>query len=74
MALPFLGTVGIPGSTLFPPPRYPNNILPYIFIAYMAVGLAWLWIKRARHPKMIAKMTRAIDENEVRFARRRPVS
>jgi len=74
MALPFLGTVGIPGSTLFPPPRYPNNILPYIFMAYMAVGLAWLWIKRARHPKMIAKMTRAIDENEVRFARRRPVS
>jgi amino acid transporter len=74
MALPFLGTVGIPGSTLFQSPGYPNNVLPYIFIAYMLVGLIWLWVQRARHPKMIARMTMAIDQNDIKFARQHSAS
>jgi len=42
MIIPFLGVVGVPGSELFPPPAFPNNILVWIFVAYMAVGAVWL--------------------------------
>jgi amino acid transporter len=43
MIIPFLGAVGVPGSDLFPPPAFPNNMLVWIFVAYMAVGAAWLF-------------------------------
>jgi amino acid transporter len=68
MILPFLGTVGLPGSDLFPPPAFPNNVLLWLFVAYMAVGLAWLLLQRARHPKMIPAMRRAIENVELQFA------
>jgi amino acid transporter len=34
MAIPLLGSVGIPGSKLFPPPEAPYNIFPYLFLIY----------------------------------------
>jgi amino acid transporter len=43
MIIPFLGVVGVPGSELFPPPAFPNNILVWLFLAYMAVGAVWLF-------------------------------
>jgi amino acid transporter len=43
MIIPFLGVIGLPGSELFPPPAFPNNILVWIFVAYMALGGAWLF-------------------------------
>ncbi len=67
MILPFLGTVGVPGSSLFPPPSYPNNLLLWLFIAYMASGFGWLVWQRTRHPKMIATMKSAIEKVELRF-------
>ena len=42
MAVPIFGTVGIAGSTLFPPPAYPSNILVWVFLGYMLLSLAWL--------------------------------
>ena len=33
MILPFLGVVGVPGSELFPPPKFPNNLLVWVFVA-----------------------------------------
>jgi len=32
MILPFLGVVGVPGSELFPPPKFPNNLLVWVFV------------------------------------------
>lgn len=74
MILPFLGTVGVPGSGLFPPPVFPNNILLWLFVAYMAIGLAWLLLQRVRHPKMIPDMRSAIENVELQFANARSIA
>jgi amino acid transporter len=62
MLLPLFGTIGIPGSALFPPPAFPNNLLVWIFVAYMAVGVVWLLIQKARSPKMLPAMKISMDE------------
>ncbi len=59
--------IGIPGSTLFPPPSFPNNLLIWIFVAYMAVGLVWLLIQKARSPKMLPTMKNSMDEIDLKF-------
>jgi amino acid transporter len=68
MILPLLGTIGIPGSTLFPPPAFPNNILLAIFAVYMAVGVGFLLLQKARYPDMIPDMKSAIKKIDVKFA------
>jgi amino acid transporter len=68
MILPVLGMIGIPGSTLFPPPAYPNNLLVWIFLAYMAIGLGWLLVQRVHDPKILPAMTVAIESVELKFA------
>jgi amino acid transporter len=67
MLLPLLGTIGIPGSDLFPPPAFPNNLLVWIFVAYMAVGLIGLLIQKARSPKMLPTMKNSMGETEMEF-------
>jgi amino acid transporter len=66
MLLPLLGTIGIPGSTMFPPPAFSNNLLVWIFVAYMAVGLVWLLIQNALFPKMLPTMKISMDENDLK--------
>jgi amino acid transporter len=68
MLLPFLGLIGIPGSALFPPPSFPTNLLVWIFVAYMAVGLVWLLIQKARSPKMLPAMKNSMDEIDLKFS------
>jgi amino acid transporter len=67
MLLPLVGTIGIPGSALFPPPAFPSNLLVWIFVAYMVVGLVGLLIQRARSPKMLPTMKHSLDEIELKF-------
>jgi amino acid transporter len=74
MILPILGTVGIPGSVLFPPPAFPNNLLVWLFLAYMAIGFGWLTVQRARYPKMMSAMTRAVENVEMQFAEARRIA
>ncbi len=63
MIIPFLGAVGVPGSELFPPPVFPNNILIWVFVAYMAVGAIWLFrlrqLKAAPLDQIFAEKPRA---------------
>lgn len=73
LALPILGTLGIPGSTLFPPPSYPDNLFPWIFAGYMAIGLGWLVIQRIRSPEMVHEMKSSVDELHHRFDRERNI-
>ena len=74
MILPILGSVGIPGSNLFPPPPYPNNILLGLFVAYMLAGLGWLLYQKARSPDLIHSMKLSIDEIHVKFGDVKPVA
>jgi amino acid transporter len=67
MLLPLIGTIGIPGSTLLPTPDATGVLLVCIFAAYMATGLGWLLLQRARHPKMIAQMQSAIEKVHHQF-------
>lgn len=67
MILPFVGAIGVPGSSMFPPPASPNNLLIGIFIVYMLTGSAYLWLQRSRDPKMIPAMRHAIERVETRF-------
>jgi amino acid transporter len=67
MMLPVVGTVGIPGSNLFPVPDAPYNIFPYLFSLYIALGFGWFVIQRIRYPKMVKKMERSIDAIHASF-------
>jgi amino acid transporter len=71
MLLPLLGTVGIPGSKLFPTPDAAGLLLLAIFASYVAAGLGWLMLQRARRPKMIARMKSAIESVDLQFAHAR---
>ncbi|WP_148213104.1 APC family permease [Methylocella silvestris] len=68
MMLPFIGTIGLPGSSLFPPMEFPTSLLFGLFAAYMAIGLCWLLMQKSRHPKMIPTMRNAIESVDLQFA------
>lgn len=70
MILPVLGTVGIPGSNLFPAPAAPYNTFPYLFLLYLAAGSGWFFFQRMRYPKMVRGMERSIDEIHASFDNR----
>jgi amino acid transporter len=53
MMVPFLGAIGVPGSALFPPPTYPNNLLIWFYLAFMVVGGAWLLYLRKTRPDAV---------------------
>jgi amino acid transporter len=68
MSLPVLGSVGIPGSTLFPVPDAPYNLFPYLFLLYLTATCGWFLIQRVRSPRLVRVMERSIDEIHDRFA------
>lgn len=68
MLLPLIGTVGIPGSELLPPPDTAGMLLAACFLAYMLIGLGWLALQRTRRPKMISQMQTAIENVHLQFA------
>ena len=68
MLLPLVGTIGIPGSTLLPPPDANGLILIAIFTVYMTIALGFLLLQRTRHPKMIAQMQHAVASVHAHFA------
>lgn len=69
MALPVLGTVGLPGSEMFPPPEFPNNVLFLLFVAYMAIGFGWMVLQRARRPQILANLRQVIDDIDLPLAK-----
>lgn len=68
MGFPLLGTLGLPGSEMFPVISYPNSLLLAAFALYMGMGLGWLLLERVRRPKMIAELESAIEGVQLRFA------
>ncbi len=67
MMIPVVGTVGIPGSNLFPVPEAPYNTFPYLFLLYLAVSFGWFVIQRLRYPKLVEKMERAVEAIHISY-------
>jgi len=61
MILPFLGVVGVPGSTLFPTPNFPNNLLVWVFAAYMITGALWLFALKIVNPRRLQELSGASE-------------
>jgi amino acid transporter len=66
--LPVIGTIGIPGSALFPPPTFPTNLFVWIFVVYMLAGLGWLVVQKLRFPTMTASMKASMDDLDLKFS------
>ncbi|MBP5973057.1 APC family permease [Brasilonema sp. CT11] len=73
MIIPVLGSVGIPGSTMFPVPEPPYNTFPYLFLIYLLVTCGWFSMQRRRSPAIIRSMQKGIDEIHDKFATPSPV-
>jgi amino acid transporter len=68
MSLPLVGIIGIPGSELLRPTDLAGLGMFALFALYMAAGLAWLAMRRARRPKVIEQMQSAIESVQLKFA------
>lgn len=67
MMIPVLGSIGVPGSTLFPVPEAPYNTLPYLFGLYLTVTCGWFLLQRARSPKIVRSMKQGIEAIHAQF-------
>jgi len=73
MILPVLGTIGIPGSDLFPAPEPPANIFPYLFLLYIAAGFGWFVFQRYRSPRLVRQMQRSIEAIHAHHAKQKRI-
>ncbi len=67
MTIPVLGSVGLPGSDLFPVPEAPYNILPYLFLGYLAVICGWFLVQRMRSPHVVRSMEKGMATIHSKF-------
>ena len=67
MLFPILGSIGIQGSSWFPVPDYPNNLFPYIFLAYLVITTLWFAIQRSRFPDLADKMLVQVEKIHQQF-------
>jgi amino acid transporter len=70
MMIPILGSVGVPGSTLFPPPDAPYNLFPYLFLIYIAVTCSWFIVQRFRSPEIVQSMQHSVEVIHAQFEER----
>ncbi|AUB43254.1 Amino acid transporter (plasmid) [Nostoc flagelliforme CCNUN1] len=68
MMIPILGSVGLPGSTMFPIPEAPYNFFPYLFLIYISITSGWFIKKSFRSPRVVASMRQEIEETHARFS------
>lgn len=45
--------VGAVVGSLYPVPAYPLNLLPYIFLSYLAIGIVWFFVLKSRAPQTL---------------------
>jgi amino acid transporter len=70
MMIPVLGSVGIPGSKLFPVPEPPYDAFPYLFLMYLLVTCGWFILQRLRSPEIVTSMEQGVEAIHARFDNR----
>ncbi|HEY9824257.1 MAG TPA: APC family permease, partial [Stenomitos sp.] len=61
ISIPVLGSIGIPGSTLFPPPDAPYDAFPYLFLLYLLTTCGWFVVQRLRSPDLADAMKHSTE-------------
>ena len=54
------------GGLLYPVPAYPNNLVPYIMVAWIVIGIVYLMAIVRRRPDILDAMGRAMGEEAPR--------
>lgn len=70
MMIPVLGSVGIPGSNLFPVPEAPYDAFPYLFLMYLLVTCGWFILRRLRSPEIVTSMEQGVEAIHAKFDKR----
>jgi hypothetical protein len=73
MMIPIAGSVGIPGSTMFPVPEAPYDAFPYLFLMYLVATCGWFFLQRRRSPGLVGSMERGIDAIHAKFEEENPI-
>jgi len=61
------------GSSIYPAPDYPHNLMIYIFAALLVIGMGWFFILRRHRPAIVAEIESRLDKDYQRFALERAV-
>jgi amino acid transporter len=56
--------IGVFVGSVYPIPDWPYNLLPYLFVIYMAVGLIWLGMLKKRSPQILDKIEHDLEASE----------
>jgi len=56
--------VGAILGSLYPAPAFPLNLLPYIFLAYLLIGVLWFFILRHRAPQTLLGIEKDLEVAE----------
>jgi len=73
MMIPIAGSVGIPGSTMFPVPEAPYDAFPYLFLMYLVATCGWFVLQRLRSPELANSMEQGIDAIHAKFESENPI-
>ncbi len=60
----FMMLAALVGS-VYPVPSYPNNLWPYVFVAYMLVGAAWFLVLKMRAPQALLAIQHDLEGMEI---------
>jgi hypothetical protein len=44
-------------GSVYPVPAWPQNLLPYLFLAYLAAGAAWVFRLARRSPQLLSAIS-----------------
>ncbi len=72
MIIPVLGSIGIPGSNLFPIPDAPYNAFPYLFLIYLVITCGWFILQRLRSPHLVRSMKLRVEAVYTHFEEMEP--
>ncbi|KVZ18404.1 amino acid permease [Burkholderia cepacia] len=56
--------VGVLVGSVYPVPDYPYNVLPYLFLVYIAFGLGWLLMLKRRAPQVLDRIEHDLEASE----------